>query len=89
MTDVPTLQQTAVVLTYGGAVFVVNDSTWHAILRDVAEFNGNGVMGIIQKRGQRLANRPLIHLGLMTKEEAQTRLAARKKAMARHSERAA
>ena len=77
----PLPPQTAVIFTYGGAVFACNDSTWHDILKEVAEFNGRDLIRIVQNRSQRLSDRPLIHLGLLEPEEARIRLATRNRAL--------
>lgn len=73
---------TTVVFAWGSSVFSCSDQTWEMILQCVARQSEYKLEEITQKRCTRLADRPLVQLGLMTVEEAQTRLAARKTALA-------
>lgn len=69
-----------VVFGWGAAVFICTEPVWEDILREIAENDGLRLDDMVQKRCRRLTDRVFIHLGLIDRDEAETRLLARKTA---------
>lgn len=76
------LPERRVVFGWGGATFLCSDIVWELILEVVAERRDHkgDLEDLIQRRCRRLCDRPYIHLGLMSPDDAYTRLEARKAA---------
>jgi hypothetical protein len=72
--------QTPVIFAWGSSVFACTDQRWELILHYVATKDPR--LDETVDRCQRLSNRPLVQLGVMSRDEAEARLAARKTALA-------
>lgn len=72
--------QTTVVFSWGSCVYSCSDERWETILRYIAERDPRLDEYILGS--MKLSDRGFVHLGLMTREDAQARLEARKEALA-------
>lgn len=72
---------TTVIFQWGSGVFACSDKSWQVILECVARQSEYRLEEIVQRRCQRLSDRPLVQLGTMTAADAEARLAGRKQAL--------